>query len=79
MAGSAGATLALVLAIAVGWALWSYQGPGPRAKDGDVTTVILRRGASLPEIAATLEREGVVRSSAVFITAAQLTRRGPGT
>lgn len=73
MAGSAGATLALVVMIALGWVVWSYQGPGPKAKEGEITTVILRRGASLPEIAATLEREGVVRSSAVFITAAQLT------
>ncbi|MFN3522449.1 MAG: endolytic transglycosylase MltG [Phenylobacterium sp.] len=71
--GSAGATLALVLAVALGWALWTFQGPGPRAAEGEQTTVVLRRGASLPEIASTLERAGVVRSSAVFMTAAQLT------
>ncbi|HPA38957.1 MAG TPA: endolytic transglycosylase MltG [Phenylobacterium sp.] len=55
------------------WAVWTYQGPGPAAKAGDVTTVELRRGASLPEIASTLERAGVVRSSAIFIAAAQAT------
>ena len=73
IAGSAVATLALVLALALGWALWTFNGPGPKAREGEATTVVLRRGASLPEIAATLEREGVVRSSAVFITAAQVT------
>ena len=73
IAGSAGATLALVVILALGWALWTYQGPGPAAAEGETTTVVLRRGASLPEIASALERAGVVRSSAVFITAAQLT------
>ena len=70
---SAAATFAVVLMAALMWAVWTYQGAGPTAKLGDATTVELRRGASLPEIASTLERAGVVRSSAIFIAAAQAT------
>jgi UPF0755 protein len=73
IASSAAATLAGVVLLLAVWAVWTYQGPGPAARKGEVTSVMLRRGASLPEIAATLERAGVVGSSAVFITAAQLT------
>ncbi|MDB5456395.1 MAG: aminodeoxychorismate lyase, partial [Caulobacter sp.] len=35
--------------------------------------VVLRRGASLPEIAASLETGGAIRSSSIFMTAAKLT------
>jgi len=70
---SAGATLALVAIVALVWALWSYQGAGPAARQGAGTTVILRHGASLTEIASTLERAGVVRSSSLFMAAAQIT------
>ncbi|WP_374570132.1 endolytic transglycosylase MltG [Phenylobacterium sp.] len=73
MAGSAGVTLALVVVLALGWALWTYEGPGPKAAEGEATTVVLRHGASLPEIAATLRREGVIRSSSLFVAAAQIT------
>ncbi|MBO9709975.1 MAG: endolytic transglycosylase MltG [Caulobacter sp.] len=62
--------VALVLVLGV---LWLYNGPGPAARSGDVTDVVLRRGASLPEIATTLERSGVIRSSSIFLTAAQTT------
>jgi UPF0755 protein len=54
-------------------AMWVYQGPGPSARSGEVTSVVLRRGASLPEIASTLEQAGVIRSSSLFLTAAQTT------
>ena len=70
---SAGATLALVALLAFVWALWSYQGPGPEARQGGGTTVVLRQGASLTEIASALERAGVVRSASVFMAAAQVT------
>ena len=72
-AASAGATVGAALLIVFIWALWSYQGPGPAAESGDGTTVVLRRGSSLPEIASALERGGVIRSSAIFMSAAQLT------
>ncbi|WP_421738297.1 endolytic transglycosylase MltG [Caulobacter sp.] len=73
MTFSAVATLAVVGLVLIFGALWLYQGPGPAAKAGDVTTVVLRKGASLPEIASSLERGGVIRSSSIFMTAAQIT------
>lgn len=69
---SAAVTFSLVLALAGLWALWMYQGPGPSA-EGDSTTVILRRGAGLPEIASTLEGAGVISSAPIFLAAAQAT------
>ena len=75
---SALATFAVVVMLAVLWALWSYNGPGPEAKAGQMTSVILRRGAGLPEIASTLERAGVVRSGSVFVAAAQITGAARG-
>lgn len=74
MLGSAAATLVCVAVAVALWAAWTYNGPGPAAEHGDATTVVLRRGASLPEIASSLERAGVVRSSPVFVAAAQVTR-----
>ncbi|WP_369062590.1 endolytic transglycosylase MltG [Caulobacter sp. 73W] len=53
--------------------LWTYAGPGPKAKSGEATTVVLRKGSGLSQIALALEREGVVRSSSVFLAAAQFT------
>ena len=74
MSLSALVTLAAVVALLflIGFGL--YAGPGPAARHGGSTTVILRQGAGLPEIASTLAREGVVRSGAVFIAATQITR-----
>ena len=66
-------TLALVAALGGVWALWTYQGPGPAAKGGPVHVVMLRRGAGLNEIAASLEKAGAVRSAPVFLAAAQIT------
>jgi UPF0755 protein len=73
MLASGAVTLAVAATLIALWTVWSFQGPGPSARTGDATTVILRKGASLPEIAATLESSGVVRSSSVFVTAAQVT------
>jgi UPF0755 protein len=70
---SAAATFVAVLMAAALWAVWSFQGPGPEARSGELTTVILRRGAGVPEIAGVLEREGVVRSRSIFVAAAQIT------
>ena len=72
--GAGGLTIrGLVAVLVVAGALWIYQGPGPSARSGEVTNVVLRRGASLPEIASTLEQAGVIRSSSLFLTAAQTT------
>ena len=66
-------TLVVIGMVAILGAAFVYNGPGPAAKAGDKTTVILRKGASLPEIAASLERGGVIRSSSIFMTAAKVT------
>jgi UPF0755 protein len=70
---SGAATFGVVLLLALLWAFWAYQGPGPAAKAGPSTIVALRKGAGLQEIAASLQRGGVVRSRSVFVAAAQLT------
>jgi UPF0755 protein len=64
-----GAAAALALVIA----LFVYFGPGPKAPAGGGTTVVLRPGASLSEIAADLKRAGVVGSDAAFMLAAEAT------
>lgn len=74
LAGAVGATvtvggLALVALIA---AIWIYNAPGPAARQGGETTVILRKGAGLSEISATIERSGVAPSASLFMAAAQL-------
>lgn len=71
---SASTTFVVVLAVAAIAALWIYHGPGPKADNGDATTVILRPGAGLSEISTALERAHVVRSGAMFAAAAELTR-----
>ena len=67
------ATFVAVGVLAVLAALWIYQGPGPAAPAGETTTVVLRKGSSLPEIASSLQKGGVIGSSSVFMTAAKLT------
>jgi UPF0755 protein len=71
-----GGLLALA-ALAVVWAAYSYAGPGPRAENGEFTTVVLRRGAGSSEIAAELEEAGAVRSPTLFKIAARLTGAAP--
>lgn len=73
MASSAFATVSLALIVVGAWAVWSYRGPGPETRDGRPAVVMLRKGAGLNEIAASLEQAHVVRSSAIFIAAAQVT------
>lgn len=71
ISASAFATLFVAALLALAWAGWIYAGAGPA---GAKTSVVLRKGSSLPEIAAALERSGVVRSGSVFVLAAELTR-----
>lgn len=63
-----GVGLLLILA-----AIWSYAGPGPKAKDGEITAVVLERGAGVGQIAGTLEDAGVISSAGLFSLAARLT------
>lgn len=76
MAASASTTLGLLILAVMVTGLWLYLGPGPAAPGGGSTTVILRPGARLPEIAATLERGHAVSTAAVFMAATQLTGAG---
>ena len=73
MAGSAVTTLTIALAVFALWGVWAYFSPGPAARQGASTTVLLRHGASLPEIASDLETQGVVPSGSVFMAVAQVT------
>src|SRR5690606_29768806 len=73
MLGSAAATLAVILALVLAWGLWSYQGPGPATDGGEPRVVMLRKDAGRTEIASTLERDGAIRSKAMFAAAAQIT------
>ncbi len=69
-----GGLIALGLAILLALAgVWTYLGPGPKAKSGEVTSVVLERGAGVGQIAAALKRAGVVTSSGLFGLAARAT------
>ena len=72
MSMSALVTLAAVVAVGALIGYWLYAGPGPTARHDGSTTVILRQGAGLSEIASSLGRAGVVRSAAIFIAASQV-------
>jgi len=65
--------LVLAALLAGVWGLWVYNGAGPATKNGEQTTVVLRRGAGLTEIASSLEQAGAIRSGSVFAAAAQIT------
>ena len=67
------AVLGLAVMLLGLWAVWTYRGPGPEATAGEISSVVLRRGAGLNEIASSLERAGVIRSGAIFKAAAQVT------
>ena len=73
---SAFATLSLLFMLAVAGFLWLYQGAGPTARSGESTTVILKPGSGVSEIAAELNRDGVIRSSSIFVIAAKVSGAG---
>ncbi|ACG77972.1 conserved hypothetical protein [Phenylobacterium zucineum HLK1] len=62
--------LAALIAVA---AVWSYAGPGPAAKSGETTVVVLERGSGLTRIAGALEDAGAIGSAGLFVLAARLT------
>ena len=68
------ATVAIMLGCLV--ALWVYRAPGPVARQGQDTTVILRHGASVAEISADLKRAGVVGSAPIFAALTEITGSG---
>jgi len=65
-------TILAVAALAVGWTVWTYRGPGPAAPQGEATTVVLDRGAGLGQIATALKKAGVISSTQLFLAAAKL-------
>ncbi len=74
-AGLASAILTLFgIAVLIGAAVfWAYAAPGPKTADRSGRTVVLRKGAGLPEIGATLENGHVVASAPLFMAIAQVT------
>jgi len=73
LAFRAGLALAAILAVAFTWVMFTYAGPGPKAREGAATVVTLDRGAGVAGVAEELARAGVIRSKAVFMAMARLT------
>jgi UPF0755 protein len=69
-------TLLVLVIVAAGWVIFTYVGPGPGAKSGPSTTVILERGEGVAGIARQLAQAGVIRSADVFMSAAKLSGAG---
>jgi UPF0755 protein len=70
------ATLAIAVVVAAVLAFVLFAAPGPAARHGKETTVILRHGAGVQEIAAELEDKGAINSAALFVAAAEVTGAG---
>jgi UPF0755 protein len=72
------AALAVLLVVIAGGGLaWTVFGPGPGPREGGAsTTVILKRGSNLPQIAETLADSGVIRLPFTFGVLAKLTGAG---
>jgi UPF0755 protein len=70
-------TLVVIGLVTILVSTWAYESAGPKARAGAATTVILRKGAGVSEVANDLAQAGVVRSSALFIVAAEITRAAP--
>lgn len=71
LTASATVMLFLIAALAIGWSV--YFGPGPVAREGDTTVVVLPSGAGVSAIAANLKAAGVIKSTDMFKAAATLT------
>jgi UPF0755 protein len=76
VAGKAVLAALIVMIAASGWVVWTYSGPGPAARQGPATTVMLEHGSGVAQIARDLARAGVIRSSTLFIAAAKLSGAG---
>jgi UPF0755 protein len=72
LAGRVLLSLFVFVILAGGLVVWAYRGPGPAARQGSATTVILPRGSSVAEIARDLKAAGVIGSREVFLLAAKL-------
>ena len=65
-------TLFVLAILGGGWVVWTYRGPGPSAKAGSATDIVLPRGAGVGQIAGVLKSAGVIGSREVFYLAAKL-------
>jgi UPF0755 protein len=73
-AAGGGAAIASGLALLAMLAgVWSYAGPGPSARSGEITSVILEKGSGVRQIGETLKAAGVISSVSVFGVAARVT------
>lgn len=70
---TASATFSLFLIVALVATLGVYYGPGPKARQGDVTVVTLPSGSGVSAIAAQMKAAGVIRSADLFKAAITLT------
>jgi UPF0755 protein len=52
-----------ILALPPGYAAWSWKRSGPTS---DTRTVLVKKGATVDQVAAQLERDGVIRSATLF-------------
>jgi UPF0755 protein len=71
LAASATFSLFLIAALVAAWSV--FYAPGPSARAGDSTIVVLPSGAGVNAIAANLKAAGVIRSTDMFRAAATLT------
>jgi UPF0755 protein len=76
MATSGFSVLAIALTLGALAAFWLYHAPGPKARQGADTTVILRHGASVAEISSDLEQAGVVGAAPVFAALTEISGVG---
>lgn len=68
--------LVILAVLGAAWVGWTYRGPGPAARNGQSTDVILPKGAGVGQIAGVLRREGVIGSREIFYLAAKLSGQG---
>ncbi|WP_438851157.1 endolytic transglycosylase MltG [Brevundimonas nasdae] len=71
LTASATFSLFLLAALVVTWGV--YYGPGPNARQGDLTVVTLPSGSGVSAIAAQMKAAGVIRSADLFKAAITLT------
>jgi UPF0755 protein len=70
--------LLLIVLVVAGVFAWVGLGPGPGPREGGAeTTVVLKRGQTLPEISETLADAGVIRLPFAFALLAKLTHAAP--
>ena len=71
LAASATFSLFLIGALVWGWSV--FYAPGPEARQGDATIVVLPSGAGVSAIGQSLKQAGVIRSTDMFKAAVTLT------